>query len=52
MRSEEHNGGEDSRGGKAIASRTIFSFFSFATCNRYYVGSYCVRVIVTLSVDE
>lgn len=31
---------------------TSFVFFLFASCQRYYVGSYCVMVIVMLSVDD
>lgn len=31
---------------------TSFVFFLFASCKRYYVGSYCVMVIVMLSVDD
>lgn len=50
IRLAEHNS-KKKKGGKAERRETSF-VFSFASCNCYYVGSYCVMVIVMPSVDE
>lgn len=39
------------RGEVAEGKHLLFCFL-FASCKRYYVGSYCVMVIVMLSVDD